>query len=189
MKLPSLLSIKKPCQNMNRSCLNSDRLETFGKLPTDVRKLPKRELSPLGKLVFGEYADRSKGTNCRVLASESDIAEGCGIGRTSVIAALKQLQRAGLIEKSGDPVKQVQGYRITHWMFREPKPKETTAAVDNGKKRKPRWGGDITPTMVRCPRCSRHCGGLLKVGWCRRCNADDRTRRIADEQIAKAKSA
>jgi DNA-binding Lrp family transcriptional regulator len=40
--------------------------------------------------------------------------------------------------------------------------------------------------LVRCPKCSKNCGGLLKAGWCRGCNADLKVRRIVRDEMRKS---
>lgn len=179
MNRTSILSIKKPCQNFDTSCQKTDRLGTFGKLPSDVRALPKKALSPTGKLVFSEYAERSRGTDRAVAASERDIAAGSGISRASVIPALRQLLKIGLFVKDGLPVKQIQAYRIIHPMFK--------ASEHQAKEPEKRLGPH---DWVTCPACYREKPSLLKVGWCRACAADKKvehiSRRVAREEIEKS---
>lgn len=191
MNLPSTskLSIKKPCQYFDRSCKTADRLKHFGKAPRDVNSIPSKWLSPIAKLVFYAFGDESKGTTKAIWLSDSDLADRSGVSRPSVIEAREQLEGLGLLARHGKPIKQVQGYQIMHWMFRTPGSFACAEITDGPKRRGMIRAGELTPTIIQCPRCARHCGGLLKVGWCRRCNSDDRMRKIADEQIVKAKTA
>lgn len=170
-KLPSLLSIKKPCQDFDRSCKNSDRSGEFGKLPGDVLALP--NLKPTAKLVFAVLAMDSKGTTRRVALSDGVIAVRAGISRPSVIEGLRTLSAAGFIEAAGDPVKQVQAYRIKHRTFRATAP-EVEAAPPETKASGAKDG------FVKCPKCHKRCKGLLKVGWCRSCSWHLKIERIAE---------
>jgi DNA-binding Lrp family transcriptional regulator len=181
MKLPSLLSIKKPCQDFDRSCKDPDRSTNFGKAPRGVNSLPSRTLQPTGKIVFYALADEAKGTNRVVSLSDSAIALRSGISRPAVVAALRRLCELKLIEKDGAPVKQVQGYRITHRMFGAPRGER--AAPESEIKEPP-----VKRTSVVCPKCSRLVPSLLKVGHCRKCNWTKQVRQIseqvADERLA-----
>jgi hypothetical protein len=176
MKLPSLLSIKKPCQDFDRSCKDPDRSKRFGKAPADVNAIPSKLLKPTAKLVLYAMAEESKGTSRDVRLSDTVIAQRCGISRPAVIAGLRQLGGLGLIEKRGVPVKQIQAYRICHPMFsagRAPKPVEQPAA-------KAKVDG------VSCPKCGKQRPALLRVGWCRSCNWHIKIVRVVDERIAAA---
>ncbi len=42
------------------------------------------------------------------------------------------------------------------------------------------------PELLRCPRCHKRCGGLLKVGWCRSCNWEVKVRKITRDEMSKS---
>jgi hypothetical protein len=175
VKLPSLLSIKKPCQDFDRSCKDPDRSTSFGKAPRDVNSLPSRILQPTGKLVFYALADEAKGTSRVVCLPDSVLAARSGVSRPAVVAALRRLCALALIAKDGAAVKQVQGYRITHRMF--------SAATSEGGGVEALKPVKQKPAPVSCPKCFKPVPSLLKVGCCRSCNWTNRVRQIS-EQVA-----
>jgi hypothetical protein len=121
------------------------------------------------------------------------IAKYACTSQRRVIESITRLKSCGYIENRSVKNGARAEYRLTAEKFAAAqKPVIGARFSDIGKAGRGRGlirNGELTPTMVHCPRCSKTCGGLLKVGWCRRCNGDDRMRRIADEQIVRAKSA
>jgi hypothetical protein len=100
------------------------------------------------------------------------IARYARMCQTSVRQSIKRLLDCGYVESL--PVKR--GFRARYRMdaecFRASKVERID--VDAAKK---------TDRLVICSRCSLPCGGLLKVGWCRRCASRLRIAKIADERI------
>ncbi len=183
MKLPSLLSIKKPCQYFYTSCKNSLQVTRFGKAPRDVNSIPSKILSATGKLVFYAFADESKGTCEVVRISDGDLASRCGSSRPSVIAGRRRLVEIGLIEPVGEPVNQVQAFRILHPMFAKSAYRRGHVGIDpevEAPKKERR-------VPVNCPKCFKVCRSVMKVGWCRNCNTRMNTeklvRRVVHEEI------
>lgn len=186
MKLPSILSIKKPCQYFDRSCKTADRVTRFGKAPSDVNAIPSKVLPPIGKLVFYAIAQESRGTNLPVWLSDGTLAERCGVSRPSVVEMLRRLVKVGLLDKFGNPVRQIQGYQIKHSMFTEGSGRRGGARGDTEAQEPSK----AAPASVTCPKCGKPRRGLLKVGWCRSCNSVRNTekiaRRVVREEIQKA---
>jgi hypothetical protein len=165
---PSLLSIKKPCHFFYRSCKDSLQGSGFGKAHDDVQRIPAKFLSFLGKVVFYALARESRGTNRTVWISDGDLALRCGASRPSVLYALRKLVAIGLIEKSGEPVHQIQGYRILHAAFKAAKSDVGNIVEPPAKK-----------PQVICPQCQKPRTAITKTGTCKACNAVNRTERIA----------
>lgn len=87
---------------------------------------------------------------------------------------MARLCEAGLLKKHGDPIKQVQAYRILH-------PRLLSSIAEEPEEK---------PTVIRssivCPKCHQKRPALLRCGICRSCNWDLKVRRIAREEIAGA---
>lgn len=111
----------------------------------------------------------------RLLAAKSRI---CRLALREIILKLKDLGHVE-IEDSGRPRTRAR-YFLTAAIFAVP---QFHDSADQSA-----W-----VPLITCPKCKKPCGGLLKVGWCRRCNwdvrVDDRSRRVAREEIEAALSA
>lgn len=189
----SLFSIKKPCQNLNRSCTKFVQVVDFGKMPRDVLAVPSKLLSPVGKLVFAAMAVESRGSLRTVVLSDGDLARCCGASRGAVISGRKQLEGLELIGKDGDPVEQVQPYKILHPMFAK--------APRHGTKTMPMSSPETMPEqpqfrkkpMEICPKCNKLRVALKPSGWCRNCEAkkttEDIARRVCREELSKIETA
>lgn len=104
-----------------------------------------------------------------------EIAESVNSSRPQVIRHIKALEERGYI-----------AVRRTHNQRNEYSVVGITGMQIRGRKL------EVTPEvkpaakeLVRCPKCSKNCGGLLKAGWCRGCNAELKVRRIVREEIRK----
>jgi hypothetical protein len=157
--------IKKPCQNNDRSCQNNDRslatVRSFGIGPEDIIALPSSTLSPIGKLVFIAYANKSKGTDAAVCISDGKLALKCGCSRTAVLAGRKQLVKIGRLVEAGSPIRQVQPYKIYHPYFQ--------ARVNFGTVDTERRSPDAA---LQCADCKRKVKRLGTAGMCRSCVTD-----------------
>jgi DNA-binding Lrp family transcriptional regulator len=173
------LSIKKPCQYFDRSCKTADRQTAtftgFGKAPTDV---PSRHLSPIAKLAFYALAAKACGTDRTIWMSDGAIARRCGASRPSVIAGMRQLLAAGLVEKVGLQVNQIQDYRICYPLFGKASGHAPTADL-------PISSSPVAMAMRSCASCHRPCRPLTRAGICRGCQSDSdlvaRVREIRSE--------
>lgn len=123
----------------------------FAKILASI--LRRKDVTPTAKLVILVYDMESFGDEV-VALSDSALATGAGIGRTTVLAARPELVSHGLIEPHGSAVKQVQPYRLNYRIPISPavKPRSTVTAV--------------------CGNCSKRCKRVGKTGWCRSCIAD-----------------
>lgn len=138
----------------------------------DAEVLADRELPPAAKLAFEAMTMESYSSG-QIAISHQAIARLCGIGRITVLDSLKRLVSKGLIEKIGEPQKQIQRYKLNV----APARSGSTPVVSRPK-----------PTVL-CPKCRKLRGGLLRVGVCRSCSRkyEIRTiaREVAVEEIAK----
>ena len=122
-----------------------------------MHSIPSKVLSPIGKLVMYAYAAKGFGRNVVISMSDGEVAARCGVSRPAVIAALRRLLKIGLLEKVGDPVKQVQAYRICHPMF---KSQAEVAPIA------------IPAAKAACLKCHREVKRLTRAGHCRSCHKD-----------------
>ena len=151
----------------------------FAMLPADVLRDPK--LPPTAKLALQGMAMEAYGAG-ELAISHQALANVCGSSRPTILQGLKHLCRAGLIEKMGDPEKQVQRYRFLHPKFavKSPPKPGSIAAQNRG-------------IPVACPQCRRICKRLPRIGVCRTCSTEARTertaRRVVREELASVRTA
>lgn len=125
-------------------------------LPADVLK--RTDLTASAKLAFSALAMESWGSP-DIAISHQALASICGTRRSTMLEALKQLTAAGLIAPLGEPVKQVQPYRILHARIAElPTPAQAESPAGS--------------SILRCGKCAKAVKQLGKTGWCRSCVAD-----------------
>jgi hypothetical protein len=151
----------------------------FGMLPFDV--MERTDISSGAKVILAVQNMEAYGTGL-VSMSHSVVARKAGCSRPQVLACLKALCKAGLIEKDGMPVKQVQPYRLLHRDMRAACPVDTTPVTDKDRS-----------IPVACPKCRRIIKRLPRAGVCRTCSTEARVektaRRVAREEIATARTA
>jgi hypothetical protein len=140
-------------------------------LPEDVLK--RKDLSAYSKVVLGGIGLASHGSG-RISMSHGAIGKICGVSRTQVLACYRELSAAGLLEAHGEPVKQIQSYRILHPRLIGKKVAELTKPIAKPK-----------PGLVSCPKCGKQCKRLKNVGYCRKCGWKEEIRALAREEIAK----
>jgi len=80
-------------------------------LPEDVLK--RRDITPGEKVILAVMNMESFDSGF-VAASDGAIAKLSGMSRARVVGARKNLEAAGLIERAGPKVKQIQEYRLLH---------------------------------------------------------------------------
>lgn len=118
-------------------------------IPADV--LLRCDLTAYDKVVLATMSMESYGSG-GVIVSHSVLAKKCGVSRTQVLASQSRLVSAGLIEKDGPPLKQVQSCRLLH----------------------PRLNADVRiapKSHAKCSSCSKP-RNLAVSGKCRPCIAE-----------------
>lgn len=138
-------------------------------LPKDIRC--NRKMDPSVKMVLLEMAIESSGCGV-VLASDGFLATNTGLSRGTVIKSREALERAGLIEKVGPPVRQVYRYRFLH-----PQMLGSNSADPQVKTKRKDPASNTAP---RCPACgaAREVG---KTGICIVCSKQDQ----ADTEVSR----
>ncbi len=144
-------SITIPCADLHTPCTNPHTpTKRFGALGPAI--LGRRDLSMAAKITaLGMHMESY---NCELMSiSHAALARTCGIARHSILRGIRSLQAAGLISAEGDPVMQVQKYRLRAPLFRGGATAKDEAVEANPK-----------PVLVMCP-----CGNLCKNTPCRKC--------------------
>ena len=107
-----------------------------------------------------------------------------------VVSSIKRLQSCGYLESQPVGNGSRAHYRLTSAKFsisgKDPIGVELSTVDVRTRGRGMIRPGELTPTIIRCPRCSKHCGGLLKVGWCRSCQWDDKVDKRIDAKLKTA---
>jgi hypothetical protein len=154
----------------------------FGMLPKDV--MSRTDLTPADKLLLTVLNMESYSSG-RVLLSHAALSRSSGVGRTGVLACLKSLTRAGLIEKDGLPVKQVQPYKLLHPSMRARGGSLAFNEVPGGSS-----DGQSRAVPAACPQCHRICKRLPRAGVCRSCHRERKieqtVRRVLREEFPAA---
>ncbi len=114
--------------------------------------------------VYGILALHRRGY--RVSVGGRRISSMAHSARQRVRESLKRLEDCGYAKSRLDARGKRATYELTEPRFAVPEFKEPVEV-------------DFTPPLVTCPKCDKPCGGLLKVGWCRRCNRKVEMRDIA----------
>lgn len=157
MKKPSTFLYKETLSEFQQvpvKNLTGRRRASFAMLPKDV--LRRRDINPCSKLTLAAMNMESKCSGF-VFASDEAIADLAGISRASVIAARTLLEHKELIEKNGDPIGQVQGYKLLH---ADMAPSESAKASGQA---------DIPKGGPQCSKCKKSIKNQTKTGLCRKC--------------------
>jgi len=153
---------------------------TFGINPAPV--LLDRKLSFRAKCIYAVMAYFREGAYVNV--GERRIAGAAGVDRRSLRNDIaKLIEREHLKRVDPEPRE-----RARYLLVDMPAVLEMLAS----KKQEAREIQDARDAFKRplatCPKCKQSCGGLLKVGWCRRCNRKvelrDEMRQVVREEIA-----
>jgi hypothetical protein len=155
---------------------------TYAINPAQV--LLNRSLSFRAKCVYQVMAYFRKGAYVSV--GERRLAGAAGIDRRSLRSDIAKLIECGHIERAVPHP----GERARYFLADLPAIFESAA----GKNEDAEAVADaFTRPLVTCPKCKKPCGGILKVGWCRRCNRKvelrDEMRQVVQEEMAAAKIA
>jgi hypothetical protein len=144
----------------------------FAMIPADV--LTDARLSARDVRVYALLACTRRG--CYASIGRQRLAKYVHADRRGIRASIKSLIGSGHIEERQDG-RQRSRFRLTSEWFsgKSPGEAEVTPAPDV----------EAPAELLRCPKCSRSCRGLLKVGWCRSCNAELKVRRIVRDEIRK----
>lgn len=166
MTLPYSNSIKETMsENRQVAVRKTDR---FMMIPVAISK--RKDITAAAKLVAGAMAMESYGSGIAKV-SDGVLAEVTGVSRGQIVEIRKVLETARVIERHGEPIAQVQPYRL---MF---------MATDVEKVA----GKPITRRPQRelsaCPLCKDLCVASKKTGWCRKCTADARNRQISRTMV------
>lgn len=165
--MPSNLYKRTLSENLQEPVKNlTGGTRQFGMVPADI--LGRSDLSAGCKIVLAGMAMEAQGAG-KIAISHQALAFTCGMSRPAVLECLVKLAAAGLIEKDGRPVKQVQPYRLLHQRFMANR--ESLAAPQ------------VIKASISCPRCRKKRPMLLKTGICRSCNWEMKVRRIAREEV------
>lgn len=116
--------------------------------------LCRTDLKPCEKLTLMVLDMESRNADS-IAVSHNAIARLAGISRTSALASIAALVEHGLIGPAGDPIKQVQPYRLIY----------------KGMDRK-------TIPTIKCSECKHPCYAVNKAGYCRTCAT-----RIEDDRL------
>lgn len=127
----------------------------WGKTTSDVTS--RRDIPYSAKTLMDAFSEHGKGKEI-VALSNVFLAEAIGGERRTVAVALRTLENARLIEKSGEPSghEQIQAYRMLHPALVRT---ERKIVVEN------------RPNLAKCLKCKRDCVPR-KNGWCLRCAKD-----------------
>ncbi len=150
---------------------------TFAMIPGEVlfdRRMDHRDLRVYAAMVYFRNGEGGE-VGSRRLAGASRV------DRRTLSKVQGRLVEFGHIERNTNG-KARATYRLTATVFSIPS--FTDAGVEV----------NLDPIdLVQCPKCHNHCGGLLKVGWCRRCNwtvrVRDAARQVFHEEVAAEKTA
>jgi len=141
---------------------------TFGMIPSDVstdERLNHRDVR-----VYCIFSQTRRGP--LVSIGERRVAVILRLKRRSVRASIAALVAAGHVEAL--PVKRGERarYRLTSPLFSAAVSVKAEVSEEKAVPLKREW--------VNCPKCGNKRPALLKVGWCRSCNADRRTELISE---------
>jgi hypothetical protein len=141
---------------------------SFARIPWSV--LGDEELSSAAIFVYAILAICERGGESDI--GQRLIAKYGRMHRRKARECLRKLTERGHIELIESTVRKRLKYRLTSPIFKGLK---DIGEVGGGFK------GGVKKIPVKCPECRKMCGGLLKVGWCRRCNRNMEIREIARE--------
>ena len=147
---------------------------TFAMLPGEIlfdRRMTHRDLHVYAVLAYFRKLDA-------VNVGERRLSGAARINRRNLRTVIGRLVEFGHIERVDAKKPGGRGiYRLTARRFSLP---EFTEAKDP----------EVLPSpLVTCPKCKKPCGGILKVGWCRRCNRKSEMRDIARDVFREESSA
>src|SRR6185369_4145904 len=138
MKSRSTSITHTPTENLLVPARKMAGQKRFGMLPADVMANPRISLG--AKVIFAAMAMESYSSGeCKI--SNQAIATLIGAARMTVSNAIAQLQMEGLIEPIGEPVKQIQHYRLLHPKFAVSLGSSVEAAAD--------------PLLHNCAKCGQ----------------------------------
>ena len=146
----------------------------FAMTPGEVLVDPR--LKHLDTRVYGILAGCRRGDS--VTIGMRLIAKYCGSNLRRVMESINRLRDAGHVEASATRNGSRAKYRLTAERF-QPKAGESKVQVAPITMKRP-------VTLKHCPKCQRERQKLRKTGLCGHCERDERTRRIAREEIAEA---
>lgn len=146
---------------------------TFAMIPEEV--LVDERLSHRDVRVYGLLARSRRGPF--VSCGERRVAFCAKINRRSARASIAKLVDAGYVSREESKHGSRARYRLTSPLFAKQAAKsgpaeKTAIGVELGAVGKQKVAERAQ--MVKCPRCSKQCKALLKVGWCRACRWDDK---------------
>ena len=150
----------------------------FGRWVKSVEK--DKELTHAAAHVFAVLSRMERGGI--VSAGLRLIAERANMERNTAVVSIDLLVKRGHVEILSGGLRRRKVYRLTDPIF-------TQAIGVDGEVGKTKTAQKIKAPiadLVRCPRCSKSCLKLMKVGYCRGCGWADRVRRLAREEIAKS---
>jgi len=146
--------------------------EQFGMLPKSV--MARKDITAGAKMLLLAMNMESFGTG-RLAVSDGILAEVSGVSRGQIVELRKSLETAVLIAKEGNPMKQVQAYRLLHPDMQGFSDGVALVTKTNRVARKAK----IEP----CLKCEKPCVRSKADGLCRRCINDNRIRGIARQEI------
>lgn len=150
---------KKPCQDIDRSPVNTvDRFAGFGTLEKSELEAPPKVMKPFAKVILGAMRMHSRNGRQPVSMSDGAIARGCGLSRPTVIAGLRRLLELGKIERDGEPVKQIQAYKVSPARFEKERAQPASSRS--------------AARLVQCGKCKLGRKMLNRAGLCRGCAAE-----------------
>lgn len=139
----------------------------FGMLPRDVSE--RKDLTLSAKVLIAVMHQESVGTGI-VFLSDEVLSQKCGVGRRTVGDARVLLQKMGLIIPHGDPVNQVQAYRLLHIRHGEDARNKINELKESKKQKKLVSGN--TP-VFQCTKCPQKMTKQTKSGLCGSCAEDE----------------
>lgn len=156
MKSPSVTLYKETLSKNIQVPVRKTYRSLWGKTTSDVTM--RRDISFGAKVLMDAFSQLGKGNEIIAL-SQVALADAIGGTRSTVAAALRSLEKVGLIEKFGKPIghEQIQAFRMLHpALLRRGKDESAVTAK---------------PDLVRCVKCRKMCVPC-KTGWCRACVKD-----------------